>query len=470
MKIAFCASEAVPYAKTGGLADVCGALPIALKELGHEVILIMPKYYFISARTSLLKNFDCDFDWAWMDDVKVFFVKNDAYLRAGLYGDHNGDYIDNLNRFAYFCKMSCELFRRIGFKPDIIHCHDWQASLIPALIKEDKDKYFDPGVKKPKTLLTLHNVSYQGIFPKEQMPQTGLSWEYFSLDGFEFHGQINCLKGGIQYADAVNTVSPTYAIETQGSFYGCGLEGVLANRKKDFSGIINGIDYKIWNPQGDKHLFKPYSFDDLEGKKYNKLILQKMYGLTCDVKMPLFGFVGRLVEQKGLELLIKVLPKMCRCGAQIIILGTGEAKFEEALLALTKEYPHSVYFGSLFDDKLAHRIYGACDFFLMPSRFEPCGIGQLISFKYGTVPVVFRTGGLADTVTDYSLDKNNGNGFVFSKYDDCEFFACVQKGLKLFKDEKKWLELIKHLMTLSYSWKESAKKYIDLYEKEILAG
>lgn len=470
MKIAFCASEAVPYAKTGGLADVCGALPVALKNLGHEVILIMPKYYFISAHTSLLKSFDRDFDWSWTDGVKVFFVKNDVFLRAGLYGDRSGDYADNLSRFAYLCKMSCELFRRIGFKPDIIHCHDWQTSLIPALIKADKNTYFDSGVKKPKTLLTLHNVSYQGIFPKEQMPQSGLSWEYFSLDGFEFHDKINCLKGGIQYADAVNTVSPTYAIETQSSSFGCGLEGVLANRKEHFTGIINGIDYKVWNPSGDKHLFKSYALDDLEGKKYNKLTLQKMYGLTCDVKRPLFGFVGRLVEQKGLVLLMKALPKLCRQGAQVVILGTGDEKFEQALLDFTKEYPHSIYFSSQFDDKLAHRIYGACDFFLMPSQFEPCGIGQLISFKYGTVPVVFRTGGLADTVVDYSSDKRGGNGFVFSKYDDREFFACVQRGLKLFKDEKSWLEFIKRLMGLNFSWKESAKKYVALYEKEMCAG
>lgn len=467
MKIAFCASEAVPYAKTGGLADVCGALPQALSRLEHEVILILPKYYMISAHTSLLKSFDRDFDYADLDGVKVYFVRNDMYLRAGLYGDRDGDYPDNLKRFAYFSQMSCELFGRLNFYPDIVHCHDWQTSLIPALIKADKNSYFPADVKKPKSFLTLHNLSYQGIFPKDQMSQTGLSWDYFSLEGFEFHGRINLLKGGIQFADGINTVSPTYAQEVQTPVFGCGLEGVLAKRKEHFSGIINGVDYKVWNPSGDKCLFKTYSLDDLEGKKINKLTLQKMCGLTCDVKRPLFGFVGRLVEQKGIDILLKALPSLCRQGAQVILLGTGEAKFEESLLKLIKEFPHHIFFSSQFDDRLAHRIYGACDFFLMPSQFEPCGIGQLISFKYGTVPIVFRTGGLADTVTEYNREDDSGNGFIFSKYNERDFLAAIKRGLKLFHDEKKWLDMCKRLMGLNFSWKESAKKYIALYEREL---
>lgn len=470
MKIALCASEAVPFVKTGGLADVCGALPAALKKLGHDVILILPKYYLVSAHAVLLRNFDRDFDWARVDDVKVYFVKHDMYLRSGLYGDRNGDYPDNLKRFAYFCTMSCELLKRLDYKPDIIHCHDWQAALIPALVKEFGNAYFGEEAKKPKTVLTLHNISYQGIFPKEQMPQTGLDWKYFTLDGFEFHDQINLLKGGIQFADAINTVSPSYAKEIQDTLFGCGLEGVLTNKKEHFSGIVNGVDYKTWNPQGDSHLFRPFSCDNLDGKKINKLSLQEKYGLAVDIKKPLFGFVGRLVEQKGVGVLTKVVPHLCREGAQIIILGTGEIRYEEALTKLVKEYPQSVFFSSQFDDKLAHRIYGSCDFFLMPSQFEPCGIGQLISFKYGVVPVVFKTGGLADTVIDYQADKVNGNGFVFSKYNDREFFVVIQKGLKLFQNEKRWLELIKRLMHLNFSWKESAKRYIELYEKAALTA
>ncbi len=468
MKIAFCASEAVPYAKTGGLADVCGALPLALSRLEHEVILILPKYYMISAHTNLLRSFDRDFDWTQMDGVKVYFLKNDMYLRAGLYGDRSGDYVDNLRRFSYFCRMSCELFGRTGFYPDIVHCHDWQTSLIPALIKADRGSYFGANAKRPKTLLTLHNVSYQGIFSKEQMPETGLPWDYFSYNGFEFHDQINLLKGGIQFADVINTVSPTYAEEVQSPLFGCGLEGVLSSRKENFCGIVNGVDYNVWNPSGDRNLFKTYSQDDLEGKKINKLTLQKMCSLSCDVRIPLFGFVGRLVEQKGVDILIKILPQLCRQGSQVIILGAGEAKFEESLLSLIKEFPRHIFFSSQFDDKLAHRIYGACDFFLMPSKFEPCGIGQLISFKYGTVPVIFKTGGLADTVIDYTQDKCNGNGFVFSKYSDQEFLAAIKRGLKLFHDEKNWLEVCKRLMCLNFSWKESAKKYAGLYERELM--
>ena len=466
MKIAICTSEAVSFAKTGGMADVCGALPHALEDLGHEVIVIMPKYQAVRSSGILFKNLDRDFDWTMIGDtIKVYFLKHDMYLREGLYGDRFGDYPDNLKRFSYLSSKTLEFFRKINFNPDIIHCHDWQTSLIPVLAKAYGQKFFFTGEKKPATLLTIHNVSYQGIFSKEQMPDTGLGWEYFSVSGLEFYDKINLLKGGILYADLINTVSVTHSQEIQRKEFGCGLEGVLTGRKDRFFGIVNGVDYKIWNPQGDPYIFKNYSMDTIEDKKMNKVNLQETCGLAKDEKLPLLGFVGRLVGQKGIDLILKVLPSLCQRGMQVVILGIGEVKFETALAEIARQFPKLIFVGSRFDDQLAHRIYAASDIFLMPSKFEPCGIGQLISFKYGTVPVVYKTGGLADTVIDYSLKNSAGTGFVLTKYDDAEFLLAIQRAVELFADKKKWRDLLKRLMRLNFSWKESAKEYVALYEK-----
>jgi starch synthase len=263
----------------------------------------------------------------------------------------------------------------------------------------------------------------------------------------------------------VNTVSPTHAKEMQSGEFGCGLEGVLRNRNDRFSGIINGVDYKLWNPQGDPHIFKNYSGDSLQDKRVNKSKLQEVCGLARSLTRPLLGFVGRLVEQKGIDLIVSILPQLCHQGFQTVILGTGEKKYEEALTRMAQENPSLVYFGSRFDDELAHRIYAGSDLFLMPSRFEPCGIGQMISFKYGTVPVAYKTGGLADTVVDYSFKDKSGSGFLLAKYDAKGLLTAIQKGAKVFADTESWQELMKHIMRLNFPWKESAKKYVALYEK-----
>lgn len=466
MKIAFCASEAVPFAKTGGLADVCGALPLALEDPGLEVIVIIPRYQAVRLSGAVLRPIDRDYDYTTIgDSIKVYFVKHDMFLREGLYGDRFGDYPDNLKRFSYFCTKALELFKKIDFAPDVIHCHDWQTALIPVLLKAHGLSYFSEGGKIPKTLLTIHNISYQGVFQREQMSETGLDWEYFSLSGLEFYGKVNCLKGGIQYADLLNTVSATYSKEVQTEEFGCGLEGVLRNRSGRFSGIINGVDYKVWNPQGDPHLFKNYSVSNIEEKKVNKLKLQDFCGLSKNEKLPLLGFVGRLVEQKGIDLIIRIIPALAQKGLQTVVLGLGEPKYEKALSELARAYPTLVYYNSNFDDELAHRIYAACDLFLMPSRFEPCGIGQLISFKYGTVPVVYKTGGFVDTVIDYNFNTHAGTGFAFNKYNEEEFLFAIKRATELFSNKKRWQELAQHLMRLNFSWKESAKKYLALYEK-----
>ncbi len=466
MKIALVTSEAVPFAKTGGLADVCGALPLAFEDLGQEAVLIMPKYESVRASGMLIKKLDSDFDWTILGrGIKVYFLKNDMYLREGLYGNRFGDYPDNLKRFSYFCSKALSLFKKIDFKPDIIHCHDWQTALIPMYLKIQPKEYLGQDAKVPKSVLTIHNISYQGLFERDQMPDTGLGWENFSISGLEFYDRIDLLKGGIEYADIITTVSATHALEVQTKEFGCGLEGVLKTRRDRFYGIVNGLDYKVWNPQGDPHIFKNYSIDDMSAKTANKLKLQEACSLAVGEKTPLFGFVGRLVEQKGIDLILEILPAMCRQGMQVVLLGMGEAKYEEELLEMAKAYPGLVFISTHFDDELAHRIYAGSDFFLMPSRFEPCGIGQLISFKYGTAPIVYKTGGLADTVVDYDLKSAKGNGFVLSRHGADELLLAVQRAVKLFSDEKKMHDFRKRLMKLNFSWKESAKKYIDLFEK-----
>jgi len=466
VKIAFCVSEAVPFAKTGGIADVCGALPLTLGVLGEEVIVIIPKYQEVSFSGAVLNSVDADYDRMIVsDNVTIYFVKAEMFLRKGLYGDESGDYPDNLRRFSYFCRKALLLFKRINFYPEVIHCHEWQTSLVPLFLKAFSQEYFPKGIKKQKCLLTIHNLSDQGIFPKEQMFETGLDSTYFSLSGLESSGKINLLKGGILYADSINTVSPTYSRQIQTKEYGCGLEDILKKKAKHICGIVNGIDYKIWNPQGDPHIFKNYSLNNLEDKNINKIELQKILGLELNDKLPLLGFVGRLLEQKGIDLIAKSLLELCQKGIQAVILGSGEKKFESLLKEIAAQYPSLVSFNSGFNDRLAHRIYAGCDLFLMPSRFEPCGISQLICFKYGTVPVCFKTGGLVDTVVDYKKDVEVGNGFVFARYTEGAFILALERAMKLFKDKEEWKALVKRIMCLNFSWKESAKRYSELYHE-----
>lgn len=468
MKIAFMTSEAVPFAKTGGLADVCGALPLELENLGHEVALFMPRYQGVRSFRRVIRTCDKDFDVTVLDEgVKAYFLKHDMYLRDSLYGDRFGDYPDNLKRFAYFCLKTLEVFKKIDFQPDVIHCHDWQTSLVPAYLSVFGARYFQ-GPKIPRTLLTIHNVSYQGIFPKEEMPETGLGWEYFTMEGLEFHGKVNLLKGGIRYADIVNTVSATHALEMQTKEFGCGLDGVLKNKRGRFSGIANGIDYKVWNPQGDPYIYKKYSQEQPGEKKTNKLRLQEFCKLTRNENMPLCGFVGRLVEQKGIDLILDILPQLVAGGFQVVVLGKGESMYEEALAESVRKYPGAVFYSGSFDEPLAHKIYAACDLFLMPSRFEPCGIGQLISFKYGTIPIVYKTGGLADTVEDYHQKNDTGSGFVFTSYEAGAFFLAIQRAQKVLSDKKRREDFIKRIMRLNFSWKESARRYVALYEKALI--
>lgn len=461
MKILMCASEAVPFAKTGGLADVVGALPLALEKQGIEVRVILPKYKSVNIGNLSVSSVASDIETVKIGKgIEVYLIKNDKYFnRNGLYGEPKiGDYPDNLDRFSFYSRRTLDLLKEINFKPDIAHCHDWQAALIPVYLKNlynKKDSFY----KNIKTLFTIHNLAYQGLFGKEEYEKLGLDWSLFDINGLEFYGKVNVLKGGIIFSDLINTVSSAYAKEIQAKEFGCGLEGVLGNRQKDIYGIINGLDYQVWDPAKDKYIYRMFSADTLENKYINKKMLQKECGLTVDEDIPLFGIVGRLAEQKGMDLIAQSMKDLIKHShIQIVVLGTGDLRYHHLLEETAKKHPHNLCAHIKFDDFLAHKIYAASDIFLMPSRYEPCGLGQMIALKYGTIPLVFKTGGLADTI-------NNENGFVFDSYTEEAFVEMVKKALDSYRDKKKWLALVKKAFTYNFSWDESAKKYIQLYEK-----
>jgi len=458
MKIAICASEVVPFAKTGGLADVTGALPLELESLNQEVIIIMPRYKAIQEPTFSVQRLKPDISYAVVGkNIKVYFIEKDLYFnRDGLYGDKTGDYKDNLERFSYYSKRALDLLNEINFKADIIHCHDWQSALVPVYLKT---LYMDnPFYQNARIIFTIHNIGYQGLFSKEEFPKLGLDWKFFNMETLEFYGKINFLKGGIEFCDIINTVSPTYSNEIQTKEFGYGLEGVLTKRKKDVFGILNGLDYSIWNPKTDKFISKNYSLQNLQDKYKNKEDLQRICKLPVKTDVPLFGIVSRLAEQKGFDILADAIGKICKMNLQLVILGTGDLKYHVILEDIVKKYPKIISLHLKFNDPLAHKIYAGSDVFLMPSKYEPCGLGQLISMSYGTIPLVFKTGGLADTVTE-------DDGFVFDKYKKEDLLKTIDKASKAFKDKKKWLRIMQRAMQNNFSWKESAKKYLALYEK-----
>jgi starch synthase len=457
MKILLAASEVVPFAKTGGLADVAGALPLALNDLGQEVIIAMPRYKAISKARFKIKRLSGNISYSTLgEDIKVYFIENNKYFnRDGLYGDKTGDYKDNLDRFSYYCKSALELLKEIQFKPDVIHCHDWQSALIPVYLKNlyAKDSFF----KNTKTMLTIHNIGYQGLFPKEEFAKLGLDWSLFDMEMLEFYGKVNILKGGIVFADLITTVSQTYSKEIQTKEFGFGMEGVLNKRRDSVFGILNGLDYSIWNPETDKFILKNYSLQNLQDKYQNKEELQKICKLPAKEDVPLFGIVSRLAEQKGFDILAEAIESIMKMNLQLVILGTGDQKYHLLLEGIAKKYPKVLSLYLKFDDPLAHKIYAGSDIFLMPSKYEPCGLGQMISLRYATLPLVFKTGGLADTV-------NADNGFVFDNYKKENLIKTIKQAIEAYKNKNKWNMLLQNAMQYNFSWQESAKKYIQLYE------
>lgn len=470
IRILLASSEVAPFAKTGGLADVAGSLPVALEELGIDARIIMPKYSSIKVEGdearigNPVRHSSKHSAETISNGVKIYFVKNDAYFkRPNLYGDKFGDYKDNLDRFSFFSREILERCKREDFRPDIIHCNDWQTALVPVYLNTIYK--YDSFFSATRTLFTIHNMAYQGLFPKDEFPKTGLDWELFNIDYFEFYDRVNLMKGGLVYSDAISTVSPTYAKEILTKEFGCGLEGVLKRRQDSLYGILNGIDYGAWNPQIDPKIFKNYSAGNIEDKYANKEALQKEIGLKIDRAIPLIGLISRLADQKGLDLVAKIIGSLLNMKLEFILLGTGEHKYHVLFEKIAKKHPKDASINLKFDAVLAQKIYAGCDFFLMPSMYEPCGLGQMISFRYGTIPIVRETGGLKDSVREFDPKRGTGNGFTFKAYAHEDLLDAIKKALSAYKDKERWIELIKNVMALDYSWKSSAKEYVKLYRK-----
>lgn len=475
MKIIFAASEIAPYAKTGGLADVAGSLPLAIARLGHDVRLVMPRYGRIDPKAFGLAHIAsfyvplgtwkerCDVFEGKTDRVTVYFINKDVYFgRPELYRTAQADYPDNAERFIFFSRSILELCIALGLEPHIIHVNDWQTGLVPLYLQ--KAYRAAPNFRHTKTVLTIHNLGYQGIFWHWDLRLIGLGWGIFNPEGIEFWGKLNFLKAGIVYADAVTTVSKTYSREIQTPEYGHGLEGVIAKRARDLYGIVNGIDYSEWDPSTDRLIAKQFSAAKPDGKAVCKQALQMRVGLPAS-DMPLAAMVTRLTEQKGLDILIEALPELMGLGIRLVILGTGEERYHVLLKSLEEKYRDRMKVILEFDDGLARQIYAGADIFLMPSLYEPCGLGQMIALRYGTVPVARRTGGLADTIIDYNPKTGKGTGFLFDKYSAADLVSCIRRCLSVYSDRRKWRSLVRAEMVQDFSWERSAKEYVKVYRK-----
>ncbi len=471
LKILMAASEASPYAKTGGLADVLGSLPSALIEQGADVRVIMPKYKTIPEKLCEEISYRChihvDLGWrhlycgieqAQYRGVTYYFIDNEYYFkRDGLYG-----YDDDCERFAFFCKAVLAAIPSLDFIPDVLHCHDWQAGMIPVLLEAQYRKMdLYRGIA---SVFTIHNLRYQGIYGIENFKEWfSLSDYYFTNDKLEFYNAASFMKGGLTYSHKLTTVSETYAQEIKSPFYGEHMEGLLNARSKDLCGIVNGIDYEEFNPKKDSLIAQTFSKSNLTGKAVNKASLQKELGLTVREDIPVIGLISRLVDQKGLDLIACVLEEILNEEVQLIILGTGDRKYEDLFKEASRSHPGKVSSNIRFDNGLAHKIYAASDLFLMPSLFEPCGLGQLISLRYGTLPIVRETGGLKDTVISYNEVTKEGNGFSFANYNAHDMLYTIKRAIEIYHKKTVRNRLIKAAMSCNFSWQSSAGKYLELY-------
>lgn len=466
-------SEAAPYAKSGGLGDVLGALPQALAKRGHDVRVVMPKYgciaeKYLSEMEFMFyiyvplgwRNKYCGVFRIESDGVKYYFIDNEYY-----FGDVCLYKWNDLERFAFFDKAALEILRGIDFCPNVIHCHDWQTGAVPVLL----DAYYkrDEFYSGIKTVFTIHNLKYQGIYSIDAAADFfSLDSSYFTNDKLEFHGCVNLLKAGIVYSNLVTTVSPTYAEEIKTPMGGEGLDGLLSARAGSLSGILNGIDYKEYSPETDGYLFEKYSAKNAEkGKKKNKTALQQMLGLPVDGEKVMIGLISRLVDQKGLDIIANAAAELMSLDMQLVVLGTGDEKYENMFRHYAWCNPEKVSANITFSNDLAHKIYAACDLFLMPSLFEPCGLGQLIAMSYGAVPIVRETGGLKDTVKSYNEYTKEGNGFSFYPPEAHDMMFTIRRAISFFADKPVWNKLVKGIMKQEFSWDGSAKKYEELYKQ-----
>lgn len=484
MNIFHIVSEVTPFAKTGGLADVASALPKALAALGHEVRIAMPLYRCVDRERFQLRPTDvrCPVKAGpTSHEVRVwegtlpnspvatyFFECAPLFDREELYQEQGSDYPDNLERFSVLSQAALRVLPALRWQPDVMHCHDWQAALACVHLSIGPAAS-EPWLAPAATVLTIHNLAYQGLFPKDQWPLTGLPEAAFTVDGLEFYDQVNCLKGGLVFAGSLTTVSPTYAKEIQTTAFGCGLEGVLRARAEDLTGIVNGIDPQEWDPRRDPHLPAPYGPAALAGKAVCKLELQRRCRLPEHHGL-LLGMIQRLTEQKGLDLLLEGVQRLLALPLQLVILGTGDPAYQAQLRDLSKQFPDRLAVALTFDDALAHQIEAGADAFLMPSRFEPCGLNQLYSMRYGTVPIVRRVGGLIDTVTDLtaaSSANQTATGFVFEEYTAGAMVGAVRRAVAAFRDHELWQRLMATGMRQDFSWSRSAREYVAVYERAI---
>ncbi len=474
MKVLYVASEVVPFAKTGGLADVAGSLPQALKEENVDIRVIMPKFGKIDPKyTNAMEHvYDGELDVAWRkkyvgldkyekDGITYYFVDNQEYFgREGFYG-----YDDDAERFSFFCRAVLNLLPVMDFWPEVIHTNDWHAGLVNVLLKlehMDDERYRDI-----RTLYTIHNLKYQGVFPKEVMSDVlGIDWKYFNNGDLEFYDAVNFMKGGIIYADYISTVSKTYAQEIQYGYFGEHLDGLLRSRQDTLFGIVNGLDYNVYNPATDTNLFETYDIDSRDRKADNKTELQNLLGLPNNRRTPMVALVSRLVAAKGLDLIVRMMDEILQHeDIQFVMLGTGDREYEEWFKGLEWRFPNKVSANIKFSNELAQRMYAAADIFLMPSDYEPCGIGQLIALRYGAVPVVREIGGLKDTVQQYDKYTNEGNGFVFGDYNAHEMMYALKRALSAYENFEEWQHIVANAMNTDYSWKNSAREYKELYQK-----
>jgi starch synthase len=476
MKIAMIASEVTPFAKTGGLADVIGTLSVALERLGHEVYVVAPAY-----RSVLQGNFTARdtgmtlslalgggrreaavLEAALGKNVPVFFIRADGYFdREFLYGTPTDDYEDNAERFVFFSRAALELLRH---RPvDVVHSHDWQTALTAVFLKTQHERYRE--LAHGKTVLTIHNLGFQGIFPQSAWPFLDLDPAYFTPAFLEYYGNINFLKGGLLFADKITTVSPSYAEEIMTPEQGFGLEGVLRQRATDLLGILNGVDYQQWNPWTDPYLTHHYGEHSLTLKRDCKKALVRAVGLEDANHTPLIGMISRLTAQKGFDLVEEIFDSLMGRDVQLVMLGSGERRFENFFLSAAKRYPGRVAVHTGFNEPLAHQIEAGADLFLMPSLYEPCGLNQMFSLKYGTIPIVRAIGGLKDTVEDYDPQKQTGTGFVFREYESTALLHAIDRALAAFRDKQAWTALRRRAMAMDYCWDRSAKLYSTLYRQ-----
>lgn len=469
-KILFAASEAAPFLKSGGLGEVILTLPKELRKHGIDARVIIPKYsdiphnYQRQMKKLNALNIDvgwrkqyCGIEYLEYENVPFYFIDNEYYFkRPGMYG-----FYDEAERFAFFNRGVIESLDSIDFLPDIIHCHDWHTGMIAPILRIDYPKY-----NNVKTIFTIHNIYYQGVFPREILEDLfGFTAHTFSLSDFEFYGGVSFMKGGLNYSDLITTVSHNYVEEIKTPMYGERLDDILRAKSQILYGIENGIDYTIYNPATDPYIIQNYDEKTIDLKMKNKIRIQNELGLDIDEKIPMIGMVTRLVKQKGIDLVLAKIEEIIKKGVQIVILGTGDKHYEDKLYELNEKYPRNVSVEILFNDRVAHKIYAAADIFLMPSLFEPCGLGQMIASKYGTIPIVRETGGLKDTVIPYNEFTSEGTGFSFKNYNPDELKDTISYALSFYKDKETWSKIMISAMKLDNSWQKSTLEYKKLYER-----